>query len=126
MKGHLRVVVDGTYGPQQFYNFMFRSVHAEGLDHKPIQHLEINLSNGRVRPGRYRIDETLKGVLGDDDLINYNSAAEPNGSELEDVAYRGHCFRIQQQRQGVDTCHLLSQLGLRVWPEGAGDTETAL
>ena len=49
---------------------MLGSVNAEGFDHKIVQGLEIDLGNRCVCPGRYRIDETLKRVLSDDDLIN--------------------------------------------------------
>jgi hypothetical protein len=49
---------------------MFRSIHAERLDHKSIQGFEIDFSDGGICTGSNRIDEMLQRFLGDDDLLN--------------------------------------------------------
>lgn len=76
---YLRVVVDCAYGLKQLYNLGFGSVNAEGFDHEPIQRLEVDLGDRCVCSGRNRIDETLKGVLGDDDFINYSLSSSAEG-----------------------------------------------
>jgi hypothetical protein len=69
-KSYPRVLINGTNGSQQSHNLFFGSVHTKGLDDKSVQRFEIDLGDRRVCPGRYRIDKTLEGVLGNDNLIN--------------------------------------------------------
>ena len=70
MLNHSHMIVNCSDGSQQPDNFVFGSIDTERLDHESIQCFEINLRDRRVCTRTHRVDETLNGFLGDNDLLD--------------------------------------------------------
>jgi hypothetical protein len=53
------------------HNFLLRAIDTDRLEQEIIESLEVDLRDGRISAWRERIDERLKRLLRNDDLIDY-------------------------------------------------------
>jgi hypothetical protein len=53
------------------HNFLFRPIDPNRLEQKVIQYLEVDLRDRRISAWRQFVDERLKRLLGNNNLINY-------------------------------------------------------
>jgi hypothetical protein len=56
---------------KESHNFLLRPIDSDWLEQNVIQYLEVDLRDGRISARRKRIDECLKRLLRNDDLIDY-------------------------------------------------------
>jgi len=56
---------------KEFHNFLLRPIDSDWLEQEVIQYLEVDLRDRRISARRERINECLKRVLRNDDLIDY-------------------------------------------------------
>ena len=56
---------------KEFHNFLLRTIDSDWLEQEVIQYLEVDLGDRRISAWRERIDERLKRLLRNDDLIDY-------------------------------------------------------